>query len=171
MNQLNVLRLPIDVSKMVCEHDTRQSILTGDRNLESITFRLAGCGTQNAQSRFTIVALWADDQCRPPIRLLETGGWLERDPNEVTSIRNIRFGFLGQSTTSRPTSAPKSVSPCNCEGLQFSRSSFKLNFFGKLGRITNSPSRTSKSTSVPSETSNCPASVSGIRMAKLLPHF
>jgi hypothetical protein len=171
MNQLNVSSSPIDVSQMVGKYHTECSVFVCDFYFESVALRLSSTWAQDAQPSFPIVALGADDQRWPPTCLFVTRRGTERDPDPIASVWNIGHGFPIQSSTSRPTSDPKSVSPCNWEGLQFFNSSPKLSFFGPLGRTTNSPSRTCSSTTVPSHTSNCPASACGIRIAKLLPHF
>ena len=171
MNQLNVASSPIDVSQMVCKHNRGCSIVVCDLHFERIALGLPGCRAQDAQPSLPIVALWTDDQSWTPTSLLVTRSWAERNPDPIASIGNISYGFLFQSSTSRPTSNPKSVSPCNWEGLQFFSNFSKLIFFAALGRTTNSPFRTCNSTAVPSQTSNCPASACGILIAKLLPHF
>ena len=171
MNQLNVSSSPVDVSQVVRKHHTGCSVFVCDFYFERIALCLAGCRAQDAQPSFPIVALGTDDQRWTPTCLFVTRCGTERNPDPIASVGNIGDGFPIQSSTSRPTSEPKSVSPCNWEGLQFFSNSPKLSLFGALGRTTNSPSRTCNSTAVPSQTSNCPASTCGMRIAKLLPHF
>jgi hypothetical protein len=103
--------------------------------------------------------------------LFMAGGRIKRNPNKVASVWNVVLRFLFQSITSRPTSIPKSVSPCNWEGLQSFSSALRLSLGDRSGRTMSSPSRTHRTTAVPSVTSICPANAWGMRIAKLLPHF
>ncbi len=171
MNQFNVSSPPVDVSQMVRKHHTGSSVFVCDLHFECVALGLAGCGAQDAQSSFPIVALGAYDQRWTPTGLFVTRCGTGRNPDPIATVGNIGDGFPIQSSTSRPTSDPKSVSPCNWEGLQFLSNSPKLSLFRTLGRTTNSPARTCNSTAVPSQTSNCPASACGMRIAKLFPHF
>ena len=171
MNQLNVSSSPVDVSQVVSKHHTGCSVFVCDFYFERVALCLAGCRAQDAQPSFPIVALGTDDQRWASSCLFVTGSRTERDPDPIASVGNVGCGLPFQSTTSRPRSDPKSISPCNWEGLQFFSNSPKLSFFAVLGRTISSPSRTRNSTVVPSQTSNCLATAWGIRIAKLLPHF
>lgn len=116
----------------------------------------------------SVVALGTYDKCWTSPSLLVTGNWIQRNPHHVATIGHVQAAF--HSNTSRPTSSPKSVSPCSCDGLQFLSRSRRLSFSLFSGRTTNSPFRTVSSTCAPSVTSNCPARTAGILTARLLPH-
>ena len=108
-------------------------------------------------------------ELRTASSLFLASNWVQSDPDQVATVGYILGAF--HSNTSRPTSSPKSVSPCNWDGLQFFSRSRRLSFSVFTGRTTNSPFRTLSSTSAPSPTSNCPASTAGILTARLFPHF
>ena len=133
MNQLNVSSSPVDVLQMVRKHHTGCSVFDCDLHFERIALGLAGCRAQDAQPSFPIVALGTEDQRWTPTCLFVTRCGTERNPDPIASVGNIGDGFPIQSSTSRPTSAPKSVSPCNWEGLQFLSNSPKLSFFWIAG--------------------------------------
>lgn len=171
MNQLNVTSFPIDIAQMIGKDDSGISVAADDRYFKRVAFCLTRCRTKDAEPSFSVVTFGANNKSRPTPRLFMARRWTQRNPDKVASVWNVVLRFPFQSTTSRPTSFPKSVSPCSWEGLQSFSSAPRLSLGDLSGRTMSSPSRTLSSTAVPSSTSICPASDCGIRTARLFPHF
>ena len=171
MNKLNVTSFPIDVAHVISKNDAGTSVTADDRYFKRVAFCLTRCRAKDAKPSFSVVTFWADNKSRTTPRLFMAGRWTQGNPDKVASVRNVVLWLSFQSITSRPTWTPKSVSPCNWEGLQSFSSVLRLSLGDLSGRTMSSPSRTHSSTAVPSSTSICPASDCGIRTARLFPHF
>ena len=171
MNKLDISSFPIDVAQVIGKYDSGTSVTAGDRYFKWVAFGLTCCWTKDAKPGFSVVTFGANNKSWPTPRLFVTRRWTQRNPDKITAVWNVVLRLPFQSTISRPTSTPKSVSPCNWEGVQSLSSALRLSFGDLSGRTMSSPSRTHNSTVVPSATSICPANDCGIRTARLLPHF
>jgi len=157
-NQLDVASFPIDIPQMIGQHHGCGSIRVRDLHFKCVTLRLSRCGAQDTQACFAIVTSRTDNHRWTTTCLFMPSNRTKRNPDQVAAIGDMVRCLLFHSITSRPTSGPKSVSPCNCEGRQSFSNSHRLSFFDRIGRITNSPPRTCRSTAAPSSTDSCPAS-------------
>lgn len=122
------------------DHLLLDTLLEENLGQEPLTFGFTLCRKKDAEPSFSVVTFGGDHKSRPTFRLFMDGDWIQRNPDIVPSVWNAVLRFPFQSTTARPTSFPKSISPCNWEDLQAFSSTPRLSLCDLSGRTISSPS-------------------------------
>ena len=109
----NTPSLPVEILDVVGE-DHAGDLTDGRQwNLEWITFHQTRDGAGDCQSCFRVVSARREDQRRAPTALLVTCLRIERQPNQIAGIRDIRASYHA----SWPTAVPQALSSWRFRGV------------------------------------------------------
>ena len=82
-------RLPIDILDVICQDDARDRGATWQCNLEGVTLHLTCDRTGNSEASPGVVGARRQDQRWPTAALLMSGLRIERQPNQIASVRDV----------------------------------------------------------------------------------
>src|SRR5205807_1910044 len=162
-------RPPIQALYLVRAHHALHRQTSRDEHLKWVAFHLTRDRAKKRQADSTVICRRRQNQCRSASCLLMSCLRIKRDPDGISSFRNVRA--FPAHHISFPTAFPVCHSPGRLSSVMPRSNSARVSGCGKTDRTTKVLSTRDNSTAALGRRPAWIAKDLGMRRARLLPHF